>query len=556
MAEKGAEAGATPRPETVIEKHMAGEFQFRSDLTRASTGASADEPQKLDLAAAEAVLQELAIFFFQDSRGAQISMPGYDGGQAVLPHPEESAPTLEARYRALVEQISAIVFMAYLDRGIGEAYVSPQIEATLGFSQEEWLEDPVRWYQQIHPDDKQRWSVEASEMFLTGKPLRSTYRVHARDGHVVWFQCEAKMVRRPDGRPWFVQGIAFDVTELKEAEAALSNERNVLSAILDTVGALFVGLDPDGRIVRFNRACEITTGYSFEEVEGKQLWDLFSIPDELENTKAIFAELRTGRIPSDYESHWVTRNGSQRRIAWSSTILPRRDGSAQYLIATGIDITERRRLQQSILEVSGREQRRIGQDLHDGLGQHLTGIAFMSKVLEQKLAEKSSAETADADKILRLVNEAIRDRKSLAHGLLPVFSDAHGLMSALRRWAAEVEDLFHISCRLRLNGLVLINDPNMSTHLYRIAQEAVTNAIKHGKAKNIVIGLFAGNGYGTLSIENDGSTLNENSPEAAGMGLQIMNYRARMIGGSLKVESGEDRGVTIQCIFPLAAGKG
>src|SRR6202142_740486 len=551
MAEKGAEAGATPRPETVIEKHMAGEFQFRSDLTRASTGASADEPQKLDLAAAEAVLQELAIVFFQDSRGAQISMPGYDGGQAVLPHPEESAPTLEARYRALVEQISAIVFMAYLDRGIGEAYVSPQIEATLGFSQEEWLEDPVRWYQQIHPDDKQRWSVEASEMFLTGKPLRSTYRVHARDGHVVWFQCEAKMVRRPDGRPWFVQGIAFDVTELKEAEAALSNERNVLSAILDTVGALFVGLDPDGRIVRFNRACEITTGYSFEEVEGKQLWDLFSIPDELENTKAIFAELRTGRIPSDYESHWVTRNGGQRRIAWSSTILPRRDGSAQYLIATGIDITERRRLQQSILEVSGREQRRIGQDLHDGLGQHLTGIAFMSKVLEQKLAEKSSAETADADKILRLVNEAISKTRELARGLSPVVSEAHGLMSALGQLSYEIEDLFRISCRCECDDPVLINDVNMSTHLYHIAQEAVNNAIKHGHATHIVIRLAASNDTGTLTICDDGAGFSNAAPKDSGMGLHIMAYRANMIGGTLQVVPGESGGAKVACAFPL-----
>ncbi len=83
---------------------------------------------------------------------------------------DECIPNLEARYRALVEQIPAVVFMAYLDRGIGEAYVSPQIEAALGFSQEEWLEDPVRWYSHIHPDDKQRWSIEAAEMFLTGNP--------------------------------------------------------------------------------------------------------------------------------------------------------------------------------------------------------------------------------------------------------------------------------------------------------------------------------------------------------------------------------------------------
>ena len=116
----------------------------------------------------------------------------------------------------------------------------------LGFSQEEWLEDPIRWYQQIHPDDKQRWSVEAAQMFLSGTALRSAYRVMARDGRVVWFHCEAKMIRRKNGRPWFIHGIAFDITELKRTEEALQEERNVVSAILHTVGALVVVLDPQG----------------------------------------------------------------------------------------------------------------------------------------------------------------------------------------------------------------------------------------------------------------------------------------------------------------------
>ena len=529
---------------------MASEFQSQVRLNSELADGLPAEPRDFDFAAAETVLQELAIVFFQDSHGVQVSPPVYAGAQAIHPRAEESAPTLEARYRALVEQISAIVFMAYLDRGIGEAYVSPQIEATLGFSQEEWLEDPVRWYQQIHPDDKQRWSIEAAEMFLTGKPLRSTYRVYARDGHVVWFQCEAKMVRRPDGRPWFVQGIAFDVTELKEAEAALSNERNVLSAILDTVGALVVVLDPEGRIVRFNRACELTTGYSFGEVEGKHIWDLFSISEELESTKAIFAELRAGRLPNDYETYWVTRNGGQRRIAWSSTLLPGRDG-ASHMIATGIDITERRRLQQTILEVSGREQRRIGQDLHDGLGQHLTGIAFMSKVLEQKLAEKSSAETADADKILRLVNEAISKTRELARGLSPVVSEAHGLMSALGQLASEVEDLFRISCRCECDDPVLINDVNLSTHLYHVAQEAVNNAIKHGRANHIVIRLAASSDSGTLTIRDDGVGFPNTPLKDSGMGLHIMRYRANMIGGTLQIEPDESGGAKVECTFPM-----
>ncbi|MFN2531833.1 MAG: ATP-binding protein [Pyrinomonadaceae bacterium] len=149
-------------------------------------------------------------------------------------HSKTSALTLHqssdviARYQTLVEQIPAVVFMAFLDKGMGEAYVSPQIEAILGFSQEEWLNDPVRWYRQVHPDDRGRWNIEAAEMFLSGTPLRSIYRVIARDGKVVSFHCEAKMVRHDDGEPWFIHGVAFDITELKAAEEKLKKAHDEL----------------------------------------------------------------------------------------------------------------------------------------------------------------------------------------------------------------------------------------------------------------------------------------------------------------------------------------
>ena len=113
------------------------------------------------------------------------------------------------------------------------AYVSPQIEAALGYSQSEWLQDPIRWYQHIHPDDKARWSAEAAEMFLSGTALKSTYRVIARDGRVVWFQCEAKMIRTEDGRPWAIHGVGFDVTELKESEIALNEKHKQLQLLKD-----------------------------------------------------------------------------------------------------------------------------------------------------------------------------------------------------------------------------------------------------------------------------------------------------------------------------------
>jgi PAS domain S-box-containing protein len=513
------------------------------EVLESETFAEISAEGKAHLFEAEETLKGLAEVFF---RGRVVVEDG--SRNKIDPEPVARALNVEERYRALVEQIPAVVFMAYLDQGVGEAYVSPQIEEALGFSQTEWLEDPMRWYQQIHPDDKQRWSAEAAEMFLSGQPLRSAYRVMARDGRVRWFHCEAKMIRREDGQPWFIHGVGVDITELKSAESELEQERNVLSAILDTVGALVVVLDPRGRIVRFNRACEQTTGYAFADVKGKFIWELFLAPEEVEGFKALLAGSRMGRAPADYESHWLTREGVPRLISWSTTVL--RGQGVAHTIATGIDVTERKQLEKAILEVSAREQRRIGQDLHDGLGQHLTGIAFLSKVLEEKLSEESEQESADAAKIVRLVNDAIRKTKELARGLLPVVSDAEGLMAALRQCAEETEDLFRVSCRFECDAPVLINDVNVATHLYHIAREAMNNALKHGRAKELRIRLAASAGEGTLSIRDDGVGMPK-VPERTGMGLNIMNYRARMVGGSLEVRRNAERGVTVFCFFPL-----
>ena len=379
---------------------------------------------------AEAALRELADVQLGNETIASRVLSELAGGESGA-IPGFKSLNVEAKYRALVEQIPAVVFMAYLEKGIGEAYVSPQIEAALGYTQSEWLEDPVRWYRQIHPDDKQRWSDEAAEMFLS----RANAAFGISGDRARWASAVVP-VRSANDPPRRRRAVVhsrsgFDITELKQTEEALQEERNVLSAILDTVGALIVVLDPEGRIVRFNRACEQTTGFSFTDVRGKFLPDLFVNPEESEGFRGMMHELKSGQKPAEFESTWLTWNGTTRRIAWSTSVLEGKRREVHHIIATGIDITERKHLEKAILEISGREQRRIGQDLHDGLGQHLTGIAFMSKVLEQKLSEKTLSEAAEAKKIVTLVNEAINKTRELSRGLLPVMADEQGLMSAL-----------------------------------------------------------------------------------------------------------------------------
>ena len=495
----------------------------------------------LDPQQAEEVLMGLAQVF-------QIS----PGGTSSIADEESQVLDLEAQYRTLIEQIPAVVFMVYLDRGVGEAYVNPQIETLLGFTRDEWLEDPVRWYERIHPDDKFRWSAEAADMFLSGQPLRSVYRVIARDGRVVSFHCNARMVRRADGRPWFIHGVGFDITDLKRAEQLLETERNFATAVVDTVGALILVLDPDGTVVRFNRECERITGYQAREVIGSPLWDLLKSPDDNAHFREVFERLRAGMVPASFEGPWVSRSGVRHAIDWSTTTLRGARGVLEYVILTGIDVTEAKRLERTILEISGREQRRIGQDLHDGLGQHLTGVAFMSKVLAQKLRDRQSPEAAEAARIVELVNEAIYRTRELSRGLLPVLLESRGLMNALERLAVEVEDLFQVECGFECDNPVLIRESATATHLYHIAQEAVNNSIKHGHPHRIVIGLSGGD-EPCLRVEDDGVGGYGSWPLShgdRGMGLLIMSHRAKMIGGRLEIRSAPQGGTSVSCLFP------
>lgn len=188
-----------------------------------------NESRDLDgfaMANAESLLGALAGMFSFPSP----AMPAETPASAPAVDERNASASLEigVRYRTLLEQIPAVVFMAVLEDGRSEAYVSPHIESVLGFNRDEWLDDPIRWYYQLHPDDRGRWNIEAANFLLTGHPLRSTYRVLARDGRIVWFHGEAKMVRRPDGQPWFIHGVGFDITDLKQAEQELKHARDEL----------------------------------------------------------------------------------------------------------------------------------------------------------------------------------------------------------------------------------------------------------------------------------------------------------------------------------------
>jgi len=217
------------------------------------------------------------------------------------------------------------------------------------------------------------------------------------------------------------------------------------------------------------------------------------------------------------------------------------------------EVLERRQLEKRVLEISDREQARIGQDLHDGLCQHLVSTAFSANLLYQRLAAENRPEATPANDIAVLLDDAITQARQLARGLYPVRLEADGLELALQELAANTSSRQGISCTMAASDDIRLPDNATAIHLYRIAQEAVNNAVKHARPHHIRIHLFAEAQGLRLEVEDDGSGIHAHSHNPEGMGLNIMEYRARMIGGSLRVASSPSGGTVVSCHIAIPA---
>jgi PAS domain S-box-containing protein len=332
---------------------------------------------------------------------------------------------------------------------------------------------------------------------------------------------------------------------LTEAEEQIHLIRSVVeqgfSAVLITSAEA-----PDPRVVYANPAFFQATGYAPARVIGQPLSTLAGLTELQERLRS---GLPQGEAFLEQSSTYQTAEG-ERWGEWRVGPVRDKHGRHAHWLAIFRDITEHKRLEKEILEISDRERQRLGQDLHDGLCQQLAGIELMSRTLEQKLAPRSKAGAAGAAEIARHVREAISQTRSLARGLSPVTLESEGLCSGLSELAATAERMFGVACRLSCPAPRQVRDPAAAMHLYRIAQEAVSNAIKHGKARRITIALESNAGRLRLTISDDGAGFPEVLPRGQGMGLRIMQYRAGMIGGSLSWRNSSEGGAAVICSAP------
>ena len=218
-------------------------------------------------------------------------------------------------------------------------------------------------------------------------------------------------------------------------------------------------------------------------------------------------------------------------------------------------ISERKQLEHELLEITEKERRRIGLDLHDDLGQKLSGIALMTKGLQLRLAKQKAGEAQEASRIHKLVQKAMSHASDLAHDLATLELKETDLRAALAELAERVKELFEISCRFNAEGSIPPLEPAVVGQLYKIAQEAVTNAIKHGKAKKVKISLTNGSQHVVLKVQNDGQPFPDLKSRSTGMGLRIMNYRASLIGAALEIKGVGTRGTLVTCSLPVEGKK-
>ena len=314
-----------------------------------------------------------------------------------------------------------------------------------------------------------------------------------------------------------------------------------MQTVIQTALDGFVRFDREGRFIEVNRALAEMLNYPPARLLGMTLYDLDAahLPEEI-------AE-RIARMGQAGCEHCLTRLRRQDGSEIEVEISARADGDGFFAFVH--DVSEQRRLEREVLQVSYDERSQIGRELHDGLGQQLTAIEMMSSTLARELKGTKSGLAKSAAQIAEYTRKAITQARHLAHGLAPVTLEREGLVAALND-LAQMTSATGVVCEFKCESSVQVSDPAAATHLFRIAQEAVNNALKHAKAGGIGIHLVRRGPLVELTIEDNGRGLPHTASCEPGMGLKVIHHRARLIGGRLHVHSTPGKGVRIVCSLP------
>jgi two-component system, LuxR family, sensor kinase FixL len=396
----------------------------------------------------------------------------------------------------------------------------------------------LRSYQHDKAFYKNLWQTPLSGQVWHGEIINKR-----KDGSLYTEEETIAPVRDAAGEIAHFIAIKQDITERKSAEES----RRHLAAIVESSNDAIISANLGGIVTSWNAAAQRLFDYAPEEIVGRSLLVLIP-PNRRSEALQLLKKVRAGE-----RIHVETVRLKKRRIPVNvaSTVSPVKNDAGQIIGTSAVirDITERKELEQAVVEAGSREQRRIGHDLHDGLCQQLTGISLLWKAIAQSVDARALPEVAEVTEITQLIAKTIGEARDLARGLCPVELERNDLGVALKKLGLSMERLFAVSCVVRRQQPVVLADKTAATHLYRIAQEAISNAIHHGKAARVWVHLNWRKNRLTLRIRDNGSGFSKRRSFKEGIGIRSMKYRAQVIGGSLTIESKRGAGTTVACIY-------
>jgi len=400
------------------------------------------------------------------------------------------------------------------------------------------------------PEDQPNILAALTQVMQTGEPVDLQLVSAGAQLEGRYFDSRIRAVNSTGG----ITGAVINITEITDRQAAM-HLRETQARMFELLHEGVVVIDINNMIRMANPAFERMFGFAAGAAVDTSIDDLIAQPpgvrrDRLDQQLLGLAAEPVGLTPVEFRCR--RRDGSTFDAACVAT-LTHVDG-ATHRLAVITDVTERRGLEREILEIAGREQLRIGSDLHDGLGQDLTGVALMLRSVVAQLRKENSSARTDVEDVISLVNGAIESTRAMARGLAPVGADRGGLIAGLQSMAVRGMERYgvraHFNTSLR-EPLTL--DDGAATHLYRIAQEAFTNAIRHGRVTQVTIELATAEGTLTLSVQDNGRGFDERIASNNGMGLKLMRYRAQMLGGDVTIANNKGGGVIVRCSCPHRA---
>jgi PAS domain S-box-containing protein len=346
-----------------------------------------------------------------------------------------------------------------------------------------------------------------------------------------------------------------DITVRKRTENALRESEERSRAVIHQSTAGIAGTDLTARIIFANEKFCSMLGYKERELVGKTIFEI-THPSDMAESRRLFRRIVTKAEPYQLEKRYRRKDGSTLWVSVSASPLRDAEGKTQSAVSVIIDISDQKKaqailedrargLEGEILAISDREQRRLGQELHDSLCQHLTAIAFMARSVALRLRKHRVIEVEDIEKIAELINDGVTEARTIARGLHPVEMEPPGLVTALSAMVKQRH--WPVRCRLEADEEISVPDSTVALHLYRIAREAVINASKYARAREIIVRMKHSAKGIELSVIDDGVGIPANYSAGSGMGFHIMQYRARSIGARLEIKPIKPHGTRVTC---------